>query len=570
MKKIFFLAATAALALSSCSSDENDVLAPEQGGDLAVGFDTYLMRSGRSTAITTTASVKTGGFGVFAYDHAQHPVETYTNSYIAPNFFNNEKVTYKAWKDGADERWGYANIKYWPNNPGNMLSFYAYAPYDENLSTKYGESNPRLILNGDYNGPALYYKLPDNLSEGVDLCWGEEYGLDKAPINKTKPGISEDVKFNLKHALARYGFNIQVWSDNMTDYYPDETKHDPTGEWNNGITASTTIKINSLKLVGNFCTEGILSLYDGTWDADIANTAEYELYSQIDSDIKENGITGDKAKEEIPLFADANEYVMLLPESRFKILIDYDVVTKDPNLLVTQESRTNNVILSDEEFIAQSGVATDFHLNLGMTTVKFDAVVTDWNNADKEEVDLPANSLELVAYTALPTYGSLPQYITEKFLGRSSSVMKTSAAGQYYYDTTKETLFVSDANNGWTEAPQAGFFLANTLIYEYSEVAENRSAWFGKTAPRWIKVANAADKVYLLNNTNEGYTEITVDETTYKDKNVADLVQDNPTTGFYLLSGGNYYYYVKQPTQGQETVQKRNTEALNNGGNILE
>lgn len=563
MKKIFFLAATAALALSSCSSDEELVQSPDLNGDVAVSFDNYLQRSGRGTHITTTASVKKEGFGVFAYDHAQAPVETYTNSYIAPNFFSNEKVTFSTTPD--PDRWVYANTKYWPNNPGNMLSFYAYAPYDANIKPGYAESNPRLILNGDYNGPALYYKLPTDLAQTVDLCWGAEYGLDKAPVNKTKPSISTDIKFNLKHALSRYGFNVQVFSDNMTDNYPNDTDHDPNGITNNGLTATTTIYIKSLKLVGNFCTEGTLSLYNGKWDCDIANTAEYELKGFFHPNVAD-GITAAEAVKEIPLFkneeckvdphtgdAEKEDYVMLLPGSRFKILIEYDVVTKDPNLLPPGESRTKNVILSEEEFEAQAGVATDFHLNLGMTTVKFDAVVTDWNVADKEEVDLPNNTLEDVSVID-DVFFWLPGVMDGNFLGNTTVVPEAKAENhnKYYYNTKEEKLYMCTSDGTsykWENCNAIGenWFIANSYLYKVA--ADGKCTV--KPAPRWINIIDGSWNIlstHLL--VNGAYQPITLGATVYE--SVEALALANPDTAIYSVGnaekGYRRYYYKHQPT----------------------
>lgn len=565
MKKIFFLAATAALALSSCSSDEELVQSPDLNGDVAVSFDNYLQRSGRGTHITTTASVKNEGFGVFAYDHAQAPVETYTNSYIAPNFFSNEKVTFKAWQTdpASDQRWGYSNTKYWPNNPGNMLSFYAYAPYSDKLSTEYGVSNPRLILNGDYNGPALYYKLPTDLAQTVDLCWGAEYGLDKAPVNKTKPAISTDIKFNLKHALSRYGFNVQVFSDNMTDNYPNDTDHDPNGITNNKLTENTTIYIKSLKLVGNFCTEGTLSLYNGKWDCDIANTAEYELKGFFASNV-EDGITAAEAVKELSLFKneeckgahaagnetkETEDYVMLLPGSRFKILIEYDVVTKDDKLL-NKESRTTNVILSDEEFTSVAGVATDFHLNLGMTTVKFDAVVTPWNNADKEEIDLPNNTLEQVTPASLPM-NKAPYDIQAIFKGEGTAEPKAEE-GKYYWNTKEGKLYGGALDGAskpvWGVVTTNDNYLANNIIYTVQDV-EGTTKYSRMQAPVWIYTLNegTGEWRHLVNG---HYELVTAHTTNYA--SVEALALANPVDGIYWVGttaeNGKYYYYKQQPT----------------------
>lgn len=383
MKKLLFVAATAALALSSCSSDSESMNnANEQNNNAGtpVAFDSYLMRT-KATALTTNSSIQAegAGFGVYAYEQGTLPVVDYTNSFVAPNFFANQQVNYNT----TEKKWEYSNIKYWPNNPGAMLSFYAYAPYNKNITTDVA-SNPRLILNGDYNGPALQYKMPAKLNEGIDLCWGQEVGGSLAPVNKVKPGVGDVIKFNFKHALSRLGFNIQVFNDQETD---GKGHSDAAAE---AIKPGTTIKVQSLKLIGNFATSGTLSLYDGKWDAPIANTAEYELNGVLNPTISA-GLTASAAANELPLFADNNTYVMMIPGGSFKIQITYDVETIDENL-PDGKSVVRNVITSDEAFNSKAGEATNYHLNIGMTTVKFDATVDDWTEQSDKEVDLPSNN----------------------------------------------------------------------------------------------------------------------------------------------------------------------------------
>lgn len=381
MKKKLLIAVSAAIALASCTSD-NETNAPViDSAKTPVAFDSYLVRS-RATTLTTLSSIQAegAGFGVYAYEQGTLPVVDYTNSFVAPNFFANQQVTYNGTATPA--AWEYTNIKYWPNNPGAMLSFYAYAPFNANITTDV-TSNPRLILNGDYNGPALQYKMPAALNQGVDLCWGQESGKTLAPVNKTKPGVNEKIQFNFKHALSRLGFNIQVFSDQATD----GTGHSDDAA--DAIKPGTTIKVQSLKLIGNFATSGTLSLYDGKWDAPIANTAEYELNGVLNPTIAA-GLKASDAANELPLFADNETYVMMIPGGSFKIQITYDVETADPNL-PDGKSVVRNVITSDQPFTAQAGVATNYHLNIGMTTVKFDASLVEWNTPNNEEVDLPNN-----------------------------------------------------------------------------------------------------------------------------------------------------------------------------------
>lgn len=284
--------------------------------------------------------------------------------------------------DGANMSWTYGNIKYWPNGENQKLSFFAYAPYDETITNEYGVSNPRLILNGAFNGPALFYQLPSNLDKAIDLCWGAEAGKDMAAVNKVKPGLNTPVQINFKHALARYDFNVQVWADVLTD----GTSCDPDGDPSAPLASGTYVRVNSIKFIGNFATEGVLSLYDGSWSAQNALTNEYNFTAELNDAAKHITTT-----QEIDVFNPGN-YVMMIPGADFKVQIDYDVVTADSNLL-GGESKVNNVVTSAVAYKAVAGKATKFHLNIGLTSVQFDAEVEDWAPAvnANPEVDLPNN-----------------------------------------------------------------------------------------------------------------------------------------------------------------------------------
>lgn len=94
MKKVLFMAALAAAALSSCSNEE----LMEQGTqasalDGAVSFSAYTARPTRA-ANENLSTVQAKGFGVFAYDQGTPSWDTYNTSNTQPNFFFNQKVAY--------------------------------------------------------------------------------------------------------------------------------------------------------------------------------------------------------------------------------------------------------------------------------------------------------------------------------------------------------------------------------------------------------------------------------------------------------------------------------------------
>lgn len=367
--------------------------APAAARDAALCSATRRGKSTRATALTTLESLQAEGrgFGVFAYDQGVGDIITYCKDRIDPNFMFNQQVTWQA------PYWHYEPAKYWPNNPGNRLSFFAYAPYDAEINSITG--SPRIVLERGYNGPAIYYNtLVPDLDHALDLCWGanatttlEGHVLDPdhAPVNYVKNGTGESVslssriKFNFKHALSRLKFNVQIFNDLLTD----AAEH---GNPANGgtIDPNTRIEIKDLRLVGLAASDGVLSLYDGKWNAQF-ETSGIHLLPYLDP--TKLTFEGTQAATEADLFGEG-KYLTIIPGARYKIRIEYWVITTDnsPGAHPLNSTVTKNVIDSPLEYIAEQGKAYEFHLNLGMTTVKFEASVTDWVT-ESHEVDLPNN-----------------------------------------------------------------------------------------------------------------------------------------------------------------------------------
>lgn len=402
MKKYLFMAATAALALSSCSSDEELVQAPALDGD-AITFDTYMGANARATKVLDDAQLKADGFGVFAYDQGTSEILSYVKGNIRPNFMLNEKIEWNT----NDSKWEYSPVKYWPNNVNNMLSFYAYAPFDANL--KVITHNPHLVQNSIYNGPAIEYVIPSTLEAGVDLCWGANATVDiatpaadaeTAPVNYYKnpsTGAAQNVstngkiKFNFKHATSRLDFNLQIFNDLLTD-----KDHCGTPAEGGSIAEGTSISVKSLKLIGNVASKGVLSLYDGSWDAQY-ETQVLDLTPYLNATVK-GEMKEATAKDEIAMFGD-DEYLYIIPGANYRIQIEYWVKT-DAGTDTDNSTLTKNTITSEVVFDAEQGKAYKYHLNLGMTTVKFDAEIEEWGAENETEVDLPNNTEFLTAAAA--------------------------------------------------------------------------------------------------------------------------------------------------------------------------
>lgn len=304
MKKQIFLFAVAALALASCSSENDVVQTPDvqqTAADNAVLFDVYMQRATTRAGVTgavttndlksTTTDLGKAGFGVFGY---------YTNSstydqQAIPNFFYNQQVNYKG------SAWTYEPIKYWPNEYGSKaesddadkVSYFAYAPYvSVNPST--GKPNETddpdelselqkwgitcMTTNSTMGDPMVKYIASFDQSKSVDLTWGVcdetnwqiiQTGAAQRPelikgkpwLNVERPAnVDQKVKFTFKHATAQLMVNIDAYVDGINN--------------GNEIASGTKVYVRSITFEG-LATRGALNLNNTEVKPDMAYWMDY-------------------------------------------------------------------------------------------------------------------------------------------------------------------------------------------------------------------------------------------------------------------------------------------------------
>ena len=371
MKKSILISALAlaALATTSCSNEETKAIEPQSN---AIEFGTYLGRDAISRgSVFTTTDMESAGFGVFAAYTAQ---EAFSNQTM--NFMYNQKVT----KSGA--AWIYDPLKYWPNNQGDKVSFFAYAPYDV--------TGANLSANTEAGAPQITFTVQTNVADQKDLT------LAVAQKNIQKQSITGTVYFTFKHVLARIGLNVEAMFDLVNG---DATGNNDTNTSNGEKATETTIKVKKVELIGKFDTEATIDLgtdlsADAWVDSSVEAAATDVTYTwesaNFVTSVADNVTT---AKQQLNT---ADSYAMIIPQdmttSKVKIRVTYTVTTTDAKL-EGGESEIENVITSDEfAFNFQQGKAYMFNLHLGMTSVKFSATVSDWQDAANETVvNLPIN-----------------------------------------------------------------------------------------------------------------------------------------------------------------------------------
>ena len=396
MKKNLLWTVAAALTLMSCAADDLMNESAQANESNAITFSTYVNKT--RAAVIDKDHIKLHGFGVNAY-YTQNTsfAEAFdgVEGTKVQTFMDDTKVYY----DEIRDCWTYSPIKYWPNNVNDSLSFFAYAPY----------KSERIEFPNPNNRSTLVFTVANDVKEQVDLIYHKAQGDNAAGIEQTvdlkKPSINSTVNFNFLHALSRIAFDVKAIVDD-TDTGSD-----------NLLDGNTRININKVALipaeddyeagVGPFYTAATLSILNGEWSehADATQGFEFDgddFYRAVDAE-GASVVQLTKFNPAQRLLTE-DSYLMIIPqdftEDGYRIYIEYDVISEEVNNNGTEANTTSDnstishKIYSDvmnTNFVA--GQAYIFNLRLGMTSVKFDAEVTDWTEEAPADVWVPENNL---------------------------------------------------------------------------------------------------------------------------------------------------------------------------------
>ena len=425
-------------------------------GKTTIGFDAYTGRAvtrGGTTGEIDNTALQTSGFGVFAYytdlkkyDQTYVPNFMY-NTHVTYNTDHWEYTPVMYWPNeyGSDAQ----------SDDEDKVSFFAYAPYLAHSSAASGSVDVAtwgitgFSRNTTAGDPLVKYIASFDPAQSVDLCWGV-IGADEATADWARiqsggaqdltegmpwldvehpAGTDQKLKFTFKHALTK--LNVQIDAD------PDIAAHNETSE----LAANTKIYVRSISFTG-IALKGALNLNNSE-----ANKAQWLDYSGSTDlpygesitikdqrrDGREGG-TGAAATNELPgglnpdivqstLWDDASPkpgvthelknlfdgaavttpvYVIPTGEN-LSVTIVYDVETANDDLSgylsdgvkhgSSIENRiTKNILFNGAAAGLDSGKAYTIKLHLGMNSVKYDATVSGWEDADDEgNGNLPSN-----------------------------------------------------------------------------------------------------------------------------------------------------------------------------------
>lgn len=395
MKKRLFLglAALVAVTFTGCQKDQ---VINQTSENTPIEFGTYVGRGAQTKAhVIDNKALKEEGFGVFAYYTGNSNFDK-TND--VPNFMYNQCVSYPT----SGTTWSYSPIKYWPNNTGDKLTFFAYAPWDNEGYSDVDKNNAAITLSANTakGSPVITYSVDfAEVTNHEDLLWA-------APaVDQEKQTVGGNIKFDFKHALSRIGFKVQYMIDK------ENTNNKQDGEVDNGtdntsdLDANTTIKIESVTLSGNFYAKGDMVYTEnaGSWGVNFTNRHAVDSKFTLQSG-KHFEDVANNVRNSTPMQLNNEEsYLMIIPKSfsgaasdKLTVNVVYTVTTEDARLYGGKSVITNNITTVPFSLANgfEAGKAYNLNLHIGLTSVKLTAEVAQWEESDNQDfvVNVPINT----------------------------------------------------------------------------------------------------------------------------------------------------------------------------------
>lgn len=275
--------------------------------DVPITFGLYTGQDATTrAAVSTPSDLAREGFSVFAYYTGQKyfpgtnggvneaqwrgDEDPEAGDYLYPNMMYNQLITgvFDA-NDNFTGEWNFNPWKYWPNNPGDKVTFFAYGTHvnvtQENPTGKAGargnDTGITHISGNAYNKgtPVITYSLSPTsgyveMGDMEDLLYGKSIDYTYTTVdnvtktipagsqyyNMEKPVLSaEPITFSFNHALAAFGFGVCGVFNEDTRGKPSHTSSDYE------IYDDNFIRIEDIYITAVLPLSGELDLVSGAW-----------------------------------------------------------------------------------------------------------------------------------------------------------------------------------------------------------------------------------------------------------------------------------------------------------------
>lgn len=370
MKKIFLFAATAALVLfTGCAKHED--FTPVNDTAKAIGFTNYAPRSitkAGSTLVNSGALPSGSTIGVFGYSTATANFPSTTtapNPAVTPTFMTNLPVAYSSTTSATATETN--PVRYWPKTITNLLSFFAYYPYNSTAITSKPDANTNALGAFDFTQTGDVTTMVDfMISDVANDYYYESGSATNSNGQKTTTGT---VPLTLHHMLSKVNFKFAKGS---------------------GLGNDVEIKVTSATIAGVLATGSITPQYTASeTPGQAGSTAFANTWATAN--------TAYASAVSIPIASEDGNYLILSETAALN-----SNSASANNFLFVPQSLGNAVIVTINYDLTQNNVVTHntstVQLNTGTTTawnrnanivytftiglqpIKFTATVTGWDN----------------------------------------------------------------------------------------------------------------------------------------------------------------------------------------------
>ena len=257
-------------------------------------------------------------------------------------------------------------------------------------------------------------------TSGTEAQAGTTFTGGKAAVNAnlSKMKVGGKVQFNFKHALAKFGGPGTTTDNKTSGLMVVADIDDGTATTGGSLDVNTKITVKSIKIEsvikgsdGNMATEasiptsGTLNLATGVWTTSETNMGKIDYEITSPAATATDGATKQTLNEAIAEPASVSSWndlssvtgvtttpqivytettpLLIIPDGKkrtFRITIDYIVRTKNESLhkgyTEVEQSFYKDLTLNNVSLNAKYNLL----IHLGLTSVKFDATVSDWAN----------------------------------------------------------------------------------------------------------------------------------------------------------------------------------------------
>ena len=367
------------------------------------------------------------------------PIKYWPNEYgNSANSDDNDKISFFAYApwvevqpsigkivktNSTDDQWGITALSRNSASGDPLVKYIANFEADKRVDLLWGVCD-------DTQWPIVQGGTVQNVNDGLKgLPW---LNVERPMVAKTQTDLvgNQRMKFTFKHALAQFSVNVDAYVDglNAANTLDSKTKIYVRQISFTGFAMKGALNLNNvdsdralwLDYNGSADIESgaAVTIYDGRKDgkegtagADASNEKFRGLNPKVISDYNEStgkGNTQEGVTNVTKSLFESTDPVMVIPTGEdMEVEIIYDVETEDDNLSTTLSdgktpgSSIENRITKTVSFGPdgmQNGKHYTLSLHLGMNSVKFDAAVSEWEEASaKPEADLPLNMPSFVA-----------------------------------------------------------------------------------------------------------------------------------------------------------------------------